>query len=130
MPFTSKFLNEKKIVITTWAGQPKDNELIHFYMSLYNHAHWQSDFREIIDLREANLANISDDALSDVSEMTTQALQGNAFRLAIIAPSILDQHLGRLYEAFTHVPNEDSKVFHHMSEAIDWLQEQNVSPPS
>lgn len=123
MPFTSKFLNDKKIVITTWTGQPKDNELIHFYMSLYNHAHWQSDFKEVIDLRDSDLQQISDDALADVSEMTAQALNGEAFRLAIIAPSTLDQHLARLYEAFTHVPNEDSRVFHHMSEAIDWLQE-------
>lgn len=124
MPFTNKFLEERDIVITTWTGQPEDEELIRFYMSLYNHPHWRSNLSEIIDLRDADLSNISHGALEDLSEMTTQALNGNTFLLAILAPSTVDHHLARIYEAFTHVPNDHMRVCHHMSEALDWIGEQ------
>ncbi len=26
------------------------------------------------------------------------------------------------YEAFTHIPNESTKVVHHLNEALDWLE--------
>ncbi len=124
MPFKNKFLEDRKVVITDWTGTPEDEDLIRFYMALYNNGHWRSDYSEVIDLREADMSQLSDGALKDLSEMTAQALEGNDLYLAIVAPSNLDHHLARLYEAYTHVPNDHMRVCHHMSEALEWLESQ------
>jgi len=122
MPFSNQFYEDKKIMLSTWSGTLNDSDLIHYYMSVYNNSHWQPGFDEIIDLRDADMEPLSDGALRQLSDLTAQCLDGQSLRLALIAPSNISHRLARLYEAFTHVPNESTRVFHHMSEAIDWLQ--------
>lgn len=121
MSLTSRFLEDQTIMLNTWSGNISDSELIRFYMGIYNNSHWQPGFDEIIDLRDAELSDISKEALTHLSELATNCLKGEPLRLALIAPSDLTSSLAHIYEAFTHVPNESTKVFHHMSEALDWL---------
>ncbi len=122
MPFSKRFYEEQKILLTTWSGTIEDSDLIHFYMEVYNNGHWQPGYNEIIDLRDAMLDAVSDEALAQLSELAAGCLKGEALKLAIIAPSNLSSKLVRLYKAFTHVPNESTRVFHHMSEAQEWLR--------
>lgn len=123
MGLKNRFYDDQKIMLTTWSGTISDSDLLRFYMGVYNNSHWQPGFDEIIDLRDADLKEISDEALVNLSELATSCLKGAALKLAIIAPSDLSTSLARIYEAFTHVPNESTKVFHHLSEAIEWLEE-------
>ncbi len=123
MPFSNRFYEDQHMMLTTWSGELVDADLIHHYMGVYNNSHWQPGFDEIIDLRDANMDALSDQALEQLSELTAQCLNGESHRLALIAPSNLSHKLARLYKAFTHVPNESTRVFHHMSEAVEWLKE-------
>jgi len=122
MPLSHRFYKEQKIILTTWSGEVTDTELIRFYMSLYNNQHWSPKFNEIIDLRDAQLDTVSNTALIKLSEVTTSCLKGENLKLAIISPSELSSHIARIYEAFTHIPNESTKVVHHLNEALDWLE--------
>jgi len=91
-------------------------------MSIYNSSHWNPGINEIIDLRDAQLKTVSNNALIKLSEVTTSCLKGADLKLAIISPSELSSHITRIYEAFTHIPNESMKVVHHLNEALDWLE--------
>ena len=117
-----RFYNEQKILLTSWSGELQDTELIRFYMSIYNSKQWSSDFNEIIDLRDAQLEAVSNKALLQLGELATSCLKGNELKLAIIAPSELSLQITRIYEAFTHIPNEYTNVVHHLDEALDWLK--------
>jgi len=122
MSLSHRFYDERKIILTTWSGEISDSELIRFYMSTYNNSHWSPGFNEIIDLRDAQLETISNDTLIQLSELTTNCLKGAELKLAIISPSELSSHIARIYEAFTHIPNESTIVVHHLNEALDWLE--------
>jgi hypothetical protein len=91
-------------------------------MGLYNHHHWSPEFNEIIDLRDAQLDTVSNKALIKLSNVTTSCLKGADLKLAIISPSELSSHIARIYEAFTHIPHESTKVVHHLNEAMEWLE--------
>jgi len=121
MPLANRFYDEQKIVLNTWSGEITDADLIRFYMSMYNNNHWQPGFNEIIDLRDAQLEAVSNSTLLQLSELSTNCLKGAELKLAIIAPSELSPQIARLYKAFTHIPNESTKVVHHLDEALEWL---------
>ena len=121
MTLKHRFYEQQKIILTTWSGEITDTELLRFYMGLYNNSHWHPGFNEIIDLRDARLEQVSDEALAHLSELATNCLNGAPLKLAVLAPSELSPAIVRIYQAFTHVPNEATKVFHHLSEALDWL---------
>lgn len=121
MTLKRRFYQDQKIMLTNWSGGINDADLIHFYMAIYNNSHWQPGFSEVIDLRDANLKTISDEALRHLSELATGCLKGEGIKLALIAPSELSSDVIRLYEAFTHIPNEATQVFHHLDEALEWL---------
>jgi len=122
MSLSHRFYNEQKILLTSWSGEVNDTELIRFYMGIYNSSHWSAGFNEIIDLRDAQLEAISNHALLQLSELATNCLKGAELKLAIISPSELSSQITRIYEAFTHIPNESTKVVHHLDEALDWLK--------
>ena len=122
MPLANRFYDEQKIVLNTWSGEITDADLIRFYMSMYNNNHWQPGFSEIIDLRDAQLEAVSNSTLLQLSELSTNCLKGAELKLAIIAPSELSPQIARLYKAFTHIPNESTKVVHHLDEALEWLE--------
>jgi len=122
MPLAHRFYDEQKIVLSTWSGEITDNDLIRFYMSTYNNSHWQPGFNEIIDLRDAQLEAVSNNTLLHLSELATNCLKGTELKLAIISPSELSSHIARIYEAFSHIPNESTKVVHHLDDALDWLK--------
>ena len=122
MSLSHRFYDEQKIILTTWSGEISDTDLIRFYMSIFNNNHWQPGFNEVIDLRDAQLETLSNDALIHLSELTTNCLKGSKLKLAIISPSELSPHIARIYEAFSHIPNESTKVVHHLNEALDWLE--------
>ena len=122
MSLSHRFYNEQKILLTSWSGEITDTELIRFYMGIYNSPHWSPEVNEIIDLRDAQLDIVSNNALLQLSELATNCLKGENLKLAIISPSELSSHIPRIYEAFTHIPNESTKVVHHLNEALDWLE--------
>ena len=122
MSLSHRFYHEKKTLLTSWSGEVTDTELIRFYMSIYNSCHWNPEINEIIDLRDAQLDCVSNNALLQLSELATNCLKGADLKLAIISPAELSSHIARIYEAFTHIPNESTKVVHHLDEALDWLE--------
>lgn len=122
MGLSHRFYDDQSIMLSTWSGHISDSELMRFYMAVYNNSHWQPGYNEIIDIRDADLKDLSNEALANLSELATSCLKGASLKLAIISPSDLSTSLARIYEAFTHVPNESTKVFHHLSEAIEWLE--------
>jgi len=121
MTLKHRIYEDQKIILTTWSGAISDTDLIRFYMGIYNNSHWQPGFNEVTDLRDAELNHISDNALRHLSELATGCLKGEGIKLALIAPSELSSDIARLYQAFTHIPNELTKVFHHLDEALEWL---------
>jgi len=122
MSLSHRFYHEQKILLTNWSGEVSDTELIRFYIGIYNSSHWNPEVNEIIDLRDAQLDSVSNHALLQLSEVATNCLKGAELKLAIISPSELSSHIARIYEAFTHIPNESTKVVHHLNEALDWLE--------
>lgn len=123
MGLSNRFIDDQKIMLSTWSGKIADTELLRFYMAIYNNSHWQPGYNEIIDLRDAELGELSNDGLTHLSELASSCLKGTPLKLALIAPSDLSASLAKIYEAFTHVPNESTKVFHHLSEAIEWMND-------
>ncbi|MFT7184647.1 MAG: hypothetical protein ACI84K_000013 [Pseudohongiellaceae bacterium] len=122
MSLSHRFYNEQKILLTSWSGEVTDTALMRFYMSIYNNSQWHPEINEIIDLRDAQLEALSSNALLHLSELATSCLKGASIKLAIISPSELSSHVARVYEAFSHIPNESIKVVHHLDEALDWLK--------
>lgn len=123
MPLNYRFYEDQKVILTTWSGVIDNRDLIHFYMGIYNNKNWRPGFNEIIDLRDAELADISNETLAHISELATTCLKGSHVKLAIISPSELSRHITRIYEAFSHIPNEATKVIHHLNEALEWLEQ-------
>ena len=121
MSLSYRFYNDEKILLTSWSGEISDTELVRFYMSIYNSNQWNSKFNEVIDLRNAQLETISDKALLQLSELATSCLNGDQLKLVMIAPSELSPQIARIYKAFSYIPNESTKVVHHLDEAVDWL---------
>ncbi len=122
MPVTHQFYTDHDILLTTWSGQLSESQLLRDYLAIYNHSHWHPGYNEIIDLRDADLSALDDEALGQLSELTANCLNGANIKLAIIAPSNLSTDVARLYRAFTHIPNEATQVCHHLDEALEWLQ--------
>jgi hypothetical protein len=122
MPVSHQFYTDHDILLTRWSGRLQESELLRDYLGIYNHSHWHPGYNEIIDLRDADLSALEDDALEQLGELTANCLQGAQIKLAIIAPSDLSPDVARLYRAFTHIPNESTRLCHHLDEALEWLQ--------
>ena len=121
MAVSHQFYTDHNILLTTWSGTLQESELLRDYMGIYNHSQWHPGYNEIIDLRDADLSQLSNDALNHLSGLTASCLGGNQIKLAIIAPSELSTDIARLYQAFTHIPNESTYLCHHLDEALQWL---------
>jgi hypothetical protein len=109
------------IVVSTWTGPASDSELVSRCRELYEDERWRPGFHEVVDLREAGMAEVSGSALQALAEMVDSYAEGHAFKTAIVAPENLPFGLARMYEAYALESPESVKVFRELEDALEWI---------
>ena len=123
MPISHQINEDLNVVISNLEGKITDSELLHSYKNLYENPSWKPGFSEIVDMRKADMSNVSPTGLKKLSDLVT-SYTINAkiqFKTAIIAPDDLPFGLGRLYEAYSDESPESTSVFREIDKAFEWL---------
>ena len=115
-----------KILVTTWVGEVRDEELIGFYKKIRADPDFDLNLREIADLRQADLSRVTPEGLQrlnalHVKDIATSPKGKKPTKAAIIASELLSYGLGRMYSAKSDQVIE-TKVFRDPAEPLDWLE--------
>ena len=111
------------IVVSTWCGRVADAEILPSYQALYQDPEWKPGMSELVDLREADLSDVSGAGLRALVEMTASYLQdfGGEAKTAAVASQDSVFGMGRMYEALSAESPEMAQMFRDAREALAWL---------
>ena len=111
------------IVVSTWRGQVSDADLVLEYRRLYEDDEWKPGAHELVDVREADLVNVSSRGLKTLAGVMGEYLVGfeGEFKTAVLTSGDLTFGLGRVYEAYSAESPETVQVFRDPREALAWL---------
>jgi hypothetical protein len=119
-------LDEKNmILITTWVGEVSDCMLIEFYEKIRADPSFGHEFREIADLRQADLSGVTAEGLQRLNELHADHIRDvkevTPTKAAIIASEALSFGLSRMYSGKSDEMIE-TNVFRSSVEALAWLE--------
>jgi hypothetical protein len=113
------------ILITTWVGEVTDGMLIEFYEKIRADPSFGHEFREIADLRLADLSGVTAEGLQRLNELHTYLIKNvkevTPTKAAIIASEALSYGLSRMYSGKSDEVIE-TNVFRSSLEALAWLE--------
>jgi len=123
MSITFHFRPEVKLVISVHTGTTPDDEFIASYKSLYENDLFDISMNRLMDLRQADIPQISAEALRQFAELVREQFQENGTnpKVAVVATKDLFFDLARMYEIFTGVVPLDIAIFHSAEEALVWF---------
>jgi hypothetical protein len=120
-----KLDKENMILITTWVGEVRDAVLIEFYEKIRADPSFDHKFREIVDLRQADLSGVTAEGLQRLNELHTDHMskfkEVKPTKAAIIASEALSYGLSRMYSGKSDEMIE-TNVFKISGEALAWLE--------
>ncbi len=122
MPIACRMDSDLRLTVTTWSGQVGDAEAIAAYVTLFSNPDWSSGFRELTDLRRADLSKLTTLALATILDITRRVITPeHRLRTAVIASEQMPVSLARMYERLASETPEEIKVFRGKAQALSWL---------
>ena len=93
------------------------------YRALQEDDGWNPDFDVLVDIREADLKNVTSDGLKTLQRVIAGQMQGleRQPKTAVLASHDAQFGLGRMYEAYTAESPENVQVFRDPQQALSWL---------
>ena len=124
MPILHTINEELGVVLSSWVGDISDSDLLPSYNQLYQNENWKPGFDEIVDLRNADLSDVTSEGLERLSSTVKHITAGKCevFKTAVIAPDDLPFGLARVYEAVSVDTPERVRVFRDLKRAFEWLE--------
>lgn len=124
MPILHTINEELGVVLSSWVGDISDSDLLPSYKQLYQNENWKPGFNEIVDLRNAELSDVTNKGLERLAIFVKQVTVGKCevFKTAVIAPDDLPFGLARVYEAVSVDTLESVRVFRDLKLAFEWLE--------
>lgn len=129
MALTYQIDHANQVMVSRWVGAITDDAVVTFYTEVLADPAFDFDIREIVDLREADLGELTPDGLKRLYNVLVEGIQAEqqqgrdpdkVARAAVIAPKDRNFGLGRMYSAHAH-PLVDHRPFREPVEALAWL---------
>jgi len=123
MPITFYIKPEAKLVISVHTGSTPEDEFIASYKSLYENELFDASMNRLMDLRRADVSQVSMGALSQLAELLQEQFTENSEnpKVAVVAEQGLFFDLTRMYDAISDVVPLDIAIFHSAEAALAWL---------
>ena len=133
MPATHNIDKEKKIIFTSWYGEPKNSDLsdaLNIYIRDIKSSSELDGFNELVDFSEIKGLNISVNALIELGKVASKFDKPGNKKLAIVVSSSLAYGLARMYGVYRNFNSQSNKkvlVFRSKEGAMEWLELSNES---
>jgi len=119
------FIVDKRvnILLSSWVGEITDTSMIQsFKHMIETDPDWKPDLHHIADLTEADVSNVTPQALYDLHLlMKVNTIRGSG-RVAIIAEQESDYRVSELYRSFFDIEDRDIEIFDDIKKAINWFK--------
>lgn len=120
MPITYSIDREEKIIMETWVGTVDKDVLAEYWKLYLDNPDVMEIRRTIVDLRESEIIFTGSQLQHLVNSIALPALNGRAWKTAIVAKNSLQFGISRQYQVFAEVYSEDT-IFNSIDEARDWI---------
>lgn len=123
MPIAWEFDADRRVVVVRAEGVVRDADLLDLARQLAADPQVRSGVHELVDLRDADVAAVTSEALREMADTFAAHDAGpTGARIAIVASRDAAYGLSRMYQAYRgdRIPAELS-VFRDMAEARAWL---------
>jgi hypothetical protein len=107
-----------------------DDEFLASYKYLYEDSRLDNDCNLLVDLRQAESAIRSSQALKEFANFMRGRFKGvmTKTKVAVVAPSDLSYGLARMYEGYSALDSMDFVVFRAIDAALAWVgADENVA---
>ena len=123
MAISYRVFPEIKMVIFVHEGHVPDEEFLSFYRTFHADPKFLEYGKYLVDLRRADSASRSPQALLDLAGWLRQHYENPAteMNIAVVAPKSRSFNLARLYEVFSCAFPWHFEVFGEMVPALHWL---------
>jgi hypothetical protein len=122
MPIVHRVDRALGVVFATASGSLGDEELLDFAQKTANDPEFRSGVHELIDLRAADVSQITSRGLRRAAEIFAAFDSGPSHaRIAFVAPADVVFGLSRMYQAFRSDSPAEIGVFRELHEARAWL---------
>lgn len=131
MPIIFQNDSEQQILHTRVADRIHDADLLKAYRAWYASPDWIPEFPELVDMRSADMSQVSTKGLKALSDLCRDAIAGRGIgerKTAILAEGDLSYGLARMYSFLAGEQPELVQVFREEGEAIAWLMEDRSEP--
>ena len=118
MPVDSKILPELGVVITTVSGSADFKTIKAHQDSLVVDPLFDPAYHHLFDLTHIGELRIT---TREIRELAASAIFSPSSRRAVVAPRDAHFGLSRMYEGFSHLPEEALGVFRSRDDALAWL---------
>jgi hypothetical protein len=123
MAIKHKIDEKRGFVLSTLVGAISDDDLIAAYRELYEDQRWKPGYKEVVDLRRAEMEGVTGEGLRRLSALVEHYVpkRSDQFKTALVASDELPFGLGRMYEAISAESPENAMVFKKLDQALDWI---------
>ncbi len=119
MPFFYKIDKERKLVMSTAAGELTKNEVLTLQDQLRKDPDFDPNFSQLTDLTHVTAMNITGAEMQELAERTAFSPKA---RRAVIASNDLAFGLARMFEQIREAKGDlGIRVFRKLEEALDWI---------
>jgi hypothetical protein len=119
MPFFYKIDKERRLVMSTAAGELTKDEVRTLQDQLRKDPDFDPNFSQLSDLTHVTAMNITGAEMQELA--ATTAFSPNA-RRAVIASNDLAFGLARMFEQFRETKGDQGiRVFRKLEDALDWI---------
>ena len=131
MAITHTFHADFSLVVTRFAGDIDDKQILDAAETLRNDPQVRPDYNELVDLRDVHKLNTTPSAIERVAEeFSDYSKSGGARRLqALLVGTKFQYGMSRMYEAYSTLDGgQRVHVFTEPNEALDWLGVKGLAP--
>jgi len=123
MPIEVKIFKEDQLLLSSFVQEVTNYEMISSYEKLMKTNEFFTVNKELVDMRDCSLADISKEAFLSLSSLVESYLNEKYldFKTAIVAPEDLSYGLSKLYESYSEHSPETIMVFREAKDALEWL---------
>jgi hypothetical protein len=119
MPYFYKIDKERKLVMSTAAGELTKDEIQSLQDQLREDPNFDPDFSQLADLTHVTAMNITGAEMQELAERTAFSPKA---RRAVIANNDLAFGLARTFEQFLGTKGDQGiRVFRKLEDALDWI---------
>jgi hypothetical protein len=128
MSITFTVFSAEGYFLSKYQSKISDDEFERAYKDFYQGDTWLPNLNELVDVSEADVSEVTTNALRRVAEFTKSILNRHGVefvKLAVYAPGDLPYGLARMYSAFADESPETVRVFRDLAAAKRWLGSAN-----